>query len=84
MKFNVLLTVHLSIILVILCTYSCFIISLLYASKCFEHYVLIIIKRSKLYYTASDIITLCRWPSGAQVERGRDGQLQILMIPDAV
>ena len=25
---------------------------------------------SKLYYTASGIITLCRWPSGAQVERG--------------
>ena len=24
----------------------------------------------KLYYTASGIITLCRWPSGAQVERG--------------
>ena len=20
----------------------------------------------KLYYTASDIVTLCRWPSGAQ------------------
>jgi len=36
-----------------------FIISLLYASTCFEHYVLII-RRSKLYYTASGIITLCR------------------------
>jgi len=23
----------------------------------------------KLYYTASGIVTLCRWPSGAQVER---------------
>ena len=33
------------------------------------HYVLII-RRSNLYYTASGIITLCRWPSGAQVERG--------------
>ena len=43
--------------------------SLLYASTCFEHYVLII-EWSKLYYTASRIITLCRWPSGAQVERG--------------
>ena len=31
--------------------------------------VLIIIRRSKLYYTASGIITLCRWPSGAQVKR---------------
>ena len=34
----------------------CFIISLLYSSTCFEHYVLII-RRSKLYYTASGIIT---------------------------
>ena len=24
----------------------------------------------KLYYTASGIVTLCRWPSGAQVQRG--------------
>ena len=32
-------------------------ISLLYASTCFEHCVLII-RRSKLYYTASGIITL--------------------------
>jgi len=23
-----------------------------------------------LYYTASGIIKICRWPSGAQVERG--------------
>jgi len=71
----------------------CFIISLLYASTRFEHYVLII-KRSILYYTrtASGIITLCRWPSDAQVERGQsplstcapDGHLQSVMIPDAV
>jgi len=39
--------------------------------------VVLIIRRSKLYYTASGIVTLCRWPSGAQVERG-------LLIPDAV
>ena len=32
--------------------------------------VVLIIRRSKLYYTASGIVTLCRWPSGAQVERG--------------
>ena len=41
----VLLTVHLNIILVIKllnAKKSCFIISLLYASTCFEHYVLII------------------------------------------
>jgi len=37
-------------------TNSCLVISLLYASTCFEHYVLII-RRSKLYYTASGIIT---------------------------
>ena len=56
--FDVLLTVHLSIILVInqLNAQSCFIISLLYASACFEHYVLII-SRSKLYYTTSGIFT---------------------------
>jgi hypothetical protein len=41
-------------------TKSCFIISLLYASTCFEHYVLII-RRPKLYYTASGIATHCRW-----------------------
>jgi len=38
------------------CTKSCFIISLLNASTCFEHYVLII-RMSKWYYTASGIIT---------------------------
>jgi len=31
--------------------------------------VVLIIRRSKLYYTASGIVTPCRWPSGAQVER---------------
>jgi len=35
----------------------CFTISLLHASTCFEHHVFII-RRSKLYYTASGIITL--------------------------
>ena len=34
-----------------------FTVSLFHASTCFEHYVLII-RRSKLYYTASGIITL--------------------------
>ena len=46
----------------------CFTISLFHASTCFEHHMLIV-RRSKLYYTASGIVTLCRWPSGAQVER---------------
>jgi len=27
--------------------------------------VVLIIRRSELYYTASGIVTLCRWPSGA-------------------
>ena len=35
----------------------CFTISLFHASACFEHHVLIV-RRSKLYYTASCIITL--------------------------
>jgi len=34
-----------------------FTVSLFHASTCFEHHVLIV-KRSKLYYTASGIITL--------------------------
>ena len=34
----------------------CFTISLFHASTCFEHYVLIV-RRSKLYYTASGIVT---------------------------
>ena len=70
--FDVLVTAHLSIILAINQLHakkSSFIISLLYASTFFKHYVLII-RRSKLYYTASGIITPCRWPSGAQVESG--------------
>jgi len=51
------------------CTNSCFIIIWLYFSTCFEqcctHH-----QEVKLYYTAHCIVTLCRWPSGAQVERG--------------
>jgi hypothetical protein len=34
----------------------CFTINLFHASTCFEHHVLIV-RRSKLYYTASGIIT---------------------------
>jgi len=47
----------------------CFTVSLFHASTCFEHHVLIV-RRSKLYYTASGIITLCRWPSRAQHVHG--------------
>ena len=58
--FNVLLTVHLIIFILVINQLDaqkfCFTISLLYASTCFEHNVLII-RRSKLYYTASGIIT---------------------------
>ena len=35
----------------------CFTITLFHASTCFEHHVLIV-RKSKLYYTASGIITL--------------------------
>jgi len=40
----------------------CFTVSLFHASTCFEHHVLII-RRSKLYYTASGIIT----PTGVMI-----------------
>ena len=64
-----------------MCVYT----DVLYASTCFEYYVLII-RRSKLYYTASGIITPV---GGRPVHRfredcARDGHLQSVMIPDAV
>ena len=55
-----------------------FIMSLFHASKCFEHYVLII-RRSNSYYTASGIIT----PIGGRPVHSplstcaRDGHLQV-------
>ena len=49
----------------------CFIISLLYASTCFENYVLII-RRSKLCYTAYGIITPV---GGRPVHRLREDSL---------
>jgi len=56
----VLLTVYLSIFILVINQLDaqnfCFTISLFHASTCFEHHVLII-RRSKLYYTASGIIT---------------------------
>jgi len=58
--FDVLLTVHLSIFISVInqadAQNFCFTISLFHASTCLEHYVLII-RRSKLHYTASGIIT---------------------------
>ena len=41
--------------------------------------VVLIIRRSKLYYTASGIVTLCRWPSGTQVERGLQSCLYMFL-----
>jgi len=59
--FDVLLTVHLSIFILVINQLDaqnfCFTISLFHASTCFEHHV-VIIRRSKLYYTAAGIITL--------------------------
>ena len=59
-NFDVLLTVHLSIFISVINLLDSqnfsFTISLFHASTCFEHHVLII-RRSKLYYTASGIIT---------------------------
>jgi len=58
--FDVLLTVHLSIFISVIKQLDaqnfCFIVSLFHASTCFEHHMLII-RRSKLHYTASSIIT---------------------------
>ena len=48
----------------------CFTVSLFHASKCFEHHVLIV-RRSKLYYTASGIIT----PIGGRPVHGTDYEL---------
>jgi len=58
---------------------------LFHASTCFEHSVLIVWS-SKLYYTASGIITQYRCPSGAQVESGlcTGRPPKSLTIPDAV
>ena len=60
-NFDVLMTVHLSIFISVInqldAQIFCFAISLFHASTCFEHYVFVI-RRSKLHYTASGIITL--------------------------
>ena len=48
----------------------CFRVSLFHDSTCFEHHVLII-RRSKLYYTASGIITPI---GGRPVNKKRDKQ----------
>ena len=59
--FHVLLTVQLSIFISVINQLDaqnfCFSINLFHASTCFEHHALII-RRTKLHYTASGIITL--------------------------
>jgi len=61
--FHVLLTVHPSIFILVINQIDaqnfCFTISLFHASTCFQHHVFII-RWSKLYYTASGIITLSK------------------------
>jgi len=73
-NFDVLFTVHLSIFISVINQLDvqnfCFTISLFHAPTCFEH-CCAHHQEVKFYYTASGIITLCRWPSGAQVERGQ-------------
>jgi len=45
-----------------------FIIRLLQSSNVLSNFVLII-RRSNSFITSSGMVTLCNWPSGAQVER---------------
>ena len=84
--FDVLLTVHLSIILgndQLEAQFLDVTLRLLCSSTCFEHYMLII-RRLYCIDAGSGIVTLTKWPSGAQVERGLsspstyapDGQLE--------
>ena len=56
-NFNILLTVHLNIFIININQLDAlnFIISLFQASTCFEH--VLIVRRAKLYYTVSGIIT---------------------------
>ena len=57
-----------------------FTVSLFHASTCFEHHVLIV-RRSKLYYTESDIIT----PADGRPAHLCTGRPPVgVMIPDAV
>ena len=72
-NFYVLLTVHISISLdndQLDAHLLYFTIRPLQSSTCFEHYMLII-RRLNCIDEASGIVTLSKWPSGAQVERER-------------
>jgi hypothetical protein len=69
--FIVLLTVHVNIILgndQLDTQLVYFTIRLLWSSTCIEHYMLII-RRLNFIDAASGIVTLSKWPSGAQAER---------------
>ena len=71
LNFYVLLTMHLSIIsdnYKLDAHLLYFTIHLLQSSTCFEHYMLII-RRLNFIDASSGIVTLSRWPSGAQVGR---------------
>ena len=58
----------------------CLTISLFHASTCFEHHVFIV-RRSKLYYTASGVIT----PIGGRPVHLCTGRQPIgVLIPEAV
>jgi len=57
-------------------TKICFTASLFQASTCFEHHVLVV-RRSKLYYTASGIITPI---GGRPVHRLREDWLECIPI----
>ena len=56
----------------------CLTISLFHASTCFEHHVLIV-RRSKLYYTASGIIT----PTSVMIYERKVGESYFILPPDA-
>ena len=79
--FKFLLTMHLSIILVTDQLNAPIIVSwwVYYTPLHVSSTIVPIIRRSKLYHTASGIITVCRWPSNAS-----DGRLQSVIMPDAV
>ena len=86
-SFDVLLTVHLSMYILVINqinAQNCFTISLFHASTCFEHRVLVV-RRSKLYYTASGVITLIggRPVHGKHVECTGRPPIGV-MIPEAV
>ena len=78
--FDVLLTIHLSIFSLVInqldAQHFCFTISLFHASTCFEHHVLII-RRSKLYYTCGDTHIAALLPLSVHDATYRPSQQQL-------